>query len=244
MKKKLVRILIIIAAVLGVLAAAFFIYVGDYYKVIDKEKALANTDSVSVSETGFGYFFDGPGEDAAVIFYPGAKVEELAYAELLKGVAAGGADCFLVHMPFNLAIFGTNKASDVPAAYDYKRWYLAGHSLGGAMAAEYSAKNSDKLDGLILLAAYSAKDLSELDLKTLSIYGSEDKVVKMKKIEDGRGLMPEGYKEFVIEGGNHAGFGDYGKQRGDGEAAISSENQRKITANKILEFITNEHNNS
>lgn len=237
MKKKLVRILIIIAAALGVLAAAFFIYVSDYYKAIDRENALANTDSVSVFETEFGYFFDGPGADSAVIFYPGAKVEELAYSELLKLVAEGGADCFLVHMPFNLAFFGTGRADDVMAEYDYKRWYLAGHSLGGAMAASYSAKNSDKLDGLILLAAYSAKDMSGLELKTLSIYGSEDKVVNMAKIEKGRALMPDGYEEFVIEGGNHAGFGNYGEQRGDGDAKLPADEQKALTAEKILECV-------
>lgn len=244
MKKKIVRILIIIAAALGVPAAAFFIYVGDCYKVIDRDNALADTELVRVSKTDFGYFFDGPGEDDAVIFYPGAKVEDIAYAELLKTVAAGGADCFLVHMPFNLAFFGINKAGNVIETYDYERWYLAGHSLGGAMAAEYSAKNGEKLDGLIFLAAYSASDLSELDLKTLSIYGSEDKVVNTEKIEAGRELVPSGYEEFAIEGGNHANFGSYGEQRGDGKAKISAENQREITANKILELINNERNNS
>lgn len=237
MKKKLVRILIIIAAALGVLAAAFFIYVGDYYRVTDRENALADTDYVSVSETDFGYFFNGPGEDEALIFYPGAKVEDLAYAELLKTIAAGGADCFLVHMPFNLAFFGTNRAGDIVSAYNYKRWYLAGHSLGGAMAAEFAAKNGEKLDGLIFLAAYSAADISSLDLKTLSIYGSEDKVLNIAKLEAGRDLIPNGYEEFVIEGGNHAGFGDYGEQRGDGETKIPANEQKAIAAKKILECI-------
>lgn len=237
MKKKVVRILIITAAAVCVIAVAFVLYVSDYYRVTDRDGALADTDSVRVSKTDFGYFFDGPGKDSAVIFYPGAKVEDLAYADLLKRVAAGGADCFLVHMPCNLAIFGTNKANDVMAAYSYERWFLAGHSLGGAMAASYLSKNGDKLSGLILLAAYSTKDLSALDIKTLSIYGSEDKVVNMTKIEDGRSLMPDGYEEFILDGGNHAGFGDYGEQRGDGEAKITADEQRALAAEKILELI-------
>lgn len=241
--KKPIKVLIIIAAVLVAIAAAFFIYVGDFYKVTDRENALADTDFVRVSKTDFGYFFDGPGEDAAVIFYPGAKVEDIAYAELLKKIAAGGADCFLVHQPFNLAFFGTNKAGGVIKAYDYDEWYLAGHSLGGAMAAEFAAK-SDDLDGLIFLAAYSATDISGKDFRVLSIYGSEDKVVNSEKIEAGRELVPSYYTEFVIDGGNHANFGDYGEQRGDGEAKISPEKQREITANKILEFIGYERNNS
>lgn len=234
MKKK---ILIIIFALLAVLIGFCIWYVNDYYHVRDRDAALANTDIVTVSATDLGYSFDGPGEDNALIFYPGAKVEDLAYADLLKRIAAEGVDCYLVHMPCNLAFFGINKANDIIDAYSYEHWYLAGHSLGGAMAASYAANNNDKLDGLIFLAAYSTNDLTDSDLKILSIYGSEDKVVKMEKIEQGRELMPSDYEEVQIDGGNHAGFGDYGEQSGDGTATISGEKQRSQTVTKIIEMI-------
>lgn len=235
MKKKL-RI-IIPAALLCVIAALCIWYVNDYYHVTNKENALSSTDAVQVSKTDFGYMFDGSGETSALIFYPGAKVEDLAYADLLKRIAENGTDCFLVHMPCNLAFFGKNSADKVMSLYDYEHWYLAGHSLGGAMAAYYAADNPDNLEGLIFLAAYSTKDLSKTDLSVLSLYGSEDKVVNTQKIEQGRALMPNTYEEFVIEGGNHAGFGDYGKQSGDGEAAISGSEQKEQTAAKIIEFV-------
>lgn len=232
------KILILILALVGIFAGVCMAYVGDYYHVTDKEAALADTDSVKVAKTSFGYSFDGPGEDAALIFYPGAKVEDLAYAGLLKQIAADGADCFLVHMPCNFAFLGMNKADEIMSAYEYEHWYLAGHSLGGAMAASYAANNSEKLDGLIFLAAYSTKDLSNSDLKILSVYGSEDKVVNMEKIEQSRELMPDSYKEFLIEGGDHAGFGDYGKQSGDGTASVSAGEQKAQTAEKIINMIT------
>ena len=38
---------------------------------------------------------------------------------------------------------------------------------------------------------------------------------------------------MAIEGGNHAGFGNYGKQDGDGAATISSEQQQRETADAI-----------
>ncbi len=236
-KQKLITALGIISALIFILAGIFVWYVGDYYHVTDKDAALADTDTVKVSAADFGYVFDGPGEDSALIFYPGAKVEDLAYADLLKRLAAEGVDCFLVHMPCNLAIFSENKADEVMGAYSYERWYLAGHSLGGSIAANYAYKNSEKLDGLIFLAAYPTKDLSETDLKILSVYGSEDKVVKMEKIEQGRTLMPGAYDEFCIEGGNHAGFGDYGKQNGDGDASVSGDEQKAQTARRIAEMI-------
>ena len=70
----------------------------------------------------------------------------------------------------------------------------------------------------------------------LSIYGSEDKVVNRKKIEEGRAFCSL-YQEQVIEGGNHAGFADYGKQKGDGEAGIAVQEQQKQTAELILSLM-------
>ena len=231
------KILIVILALIYILVGFCAAYIRDYYHVTDKEVALADTELVKVAKTDFGYAFDGYGEKDALIFYPGAKVEDLAYAELLKSIAAEGVDCYLVHMPLNFAFFGMNKADKIMSEYDYEHWYLAGHSLGGAMAAYYAEKNSEKLDGLIFLAAYSTKDLSNSGLKILSVYGSEDKVVNMEKIEQGRELMPDDYEEYLIDGGNHANFGDYGKQSGDGEASVSSDEQKAVTAKKIIEMI-------
>ena len=46
--------------------------------------------------------------------------------------------------------------------------------------------------------------------------------------------MPQVYGEHVITGGNHAWFGSYGEQKGDGTAAISHEEQWLETVNYIL----------
>lgn len=227
---------LICLAVIIALVIISFAYVGNYYHVQDRASALESTDDVMVEEVDYGYFFDGPGNDTALIFYPGAKVEDLSYANLLKQLAADGIDCYLVHMPGNLAFCGMNRADKVMQNYDYDHWYLAGHSLGGAMAAVYADKNSEKLDGLIFLAAYSTKDLSDTDLKVLSVYGSNDQVVNMDKIAEGRKLMPSAYEEFCIQGGNHAGYGDYGVQKGDGEATISAQEQQQETVKKVEEF--------
>jgi hypothetical protein len=40
-----------------------------------------------------------------------------------------------------------------------------------------------------------------------------------------------------IQGGNHAQFGNYGKQRGDPDAQISAEEQQRIAAQAIFAFI-------
>ncbi len=226
------------ALILLLLAAGCFFYVNDYYHSDGSVKEyLQGSDSVIVSEIAEGLFLDGPGEENALIFYPGAKVEYTAYAPLFSQLAEQGVDCFLVKMPCNLAFLGQNKASGIMASYPYDHWYLSGHSLGGAMAASWAASHLNELDGLILLAAYPTKSLKEGSAAVLSVYGSEDGVLNMKKVSEGREWMPADYRELCIDGGNHAGFGNYGPQKGDGLAKISPEAQQKQTADAIMELI-------
>lgn len=231
--RKISRILL--PAVLFAVSAGG-LYVSRYYPVEDRNQAIAPEENVMVTETDFGYWFDGPGEEAACVFYPGAKVEDLSYSCLLKNIAAGGMDCFLVHMPGNLAIFGMNAAEDIMESYSYEEWYLAGHSLGGAMAASFTSSHLGEVRGLALLAAYPTKDLDGAVQEVVSIYGSEDRVVNREKLISGRDLMPKQYKEVCLEGANHAGFGNYGPQKGDGTASMNAEEQQKRAAEEILKL--------
>ena len=105
------------------------------------------------------------------------------------------------------------------------------------MAALFAEKNLPDLSGLIMLAAYSTVDLSQTELSVISIYGSEDQVIDAEKVDEFRPMLPENSAEIVIEGGNHAQFGSYGPQEGDGEAAITPESQHQQTVEAIKEFI-------
>ncbi len=229
--------LLLAAAVVLVLLLIVLIYTADYYHADETALAALRPDeTVSVVQTDYGFLFDGPSEDRALIFYPGGKVEETAYAPLLRQLAAGGVDVCLVKMPFRLAVLGMNRADAVMARHSYESWAIGGHSLGGAMAAWYAAEHSDALDGLILLAAYPSKALGG-ELPLLSIYGTEDGVLRMEQYEKGKAYWPADSKEFVIEGGSHAQFGSYGPQAGDGMAQISAAEQQTITAEQILDFL-------
>ena len=230
-------VLMVIVSVILICGIFTGIYLNDYYHATDSNIALESTDAVNVIKIGNGYMYDGPGNDTAIVFYPGAKVEDIAYSAILKSLAENGVDCFLVHMPGNLALFGIDRMDDIMQQYNYEHWYIAGHSLGGAMAADYAYKNSEKLDGIVFLAAYSTKDLSDTGLKVLSLYGSEDRVLKMSKVEEYRKYMPSDYEEYCIQGGNHAGYADYGEQKGDGDALITAKEQQRITVDKMLKLI-------
>ena len=212
-------------------------YVNDYYKEENVQEYLQTKDSVLVTEMPDGLYLDGPGDETALIFYPGAKVEYTAYLPLLSELADQGIDCFLIKMPCNLAIFGQNKAKKIMDSYEYDHWYLSGHSLGGAMAASYASGHLESLNGLVLLAAYPTKSLKSDSFSVLSLYGSEDGVLNMEKVEEGKAYMPVDYAEVCIEGGNHAQFGNYGEQKGDHAAGISREEQQVQTVEAILNMM-------
>ena len=213
----------------------FLIYAEQYYHS-DRTvySALSSDDIVTVTQTEYGWLFDGPSEDEALIFYPGGKVEETAYAPLLHYLAGQGMDVCLVKMPFRLAVFGVNKADNVMAQHDYTHWYIGGHSLGGAMAAIYAAAHGEQLSGVYMLAAYASKPLAE-HIRAIIIYGSEDGVLNMAKLEQANQFLSGDCAIYVIEGGNHAQFGNYGIQDGDGNALISAEEQQHRAVELILQ---------
>ncbi len=213
----------------------FLVYAEQYYHSDGTAyAALKSDENVAVTQTEYGWLFDGPSEDDALIFYPGGKVEETAYAPLLHHLAGQGMDVCLVKMPFRLAVFGVNKADQVLKKYDYTHWYIGGHSLGGAMAASYAASNRGKLSCVFMLAAYPSKPLDGYS-RAVIIYGSEDGVLNLGKLEEANKYLPENSVTYVIEGGNHAQFGNYGVQDGDGDAVISAEEQQYRTAELILQ---------
>lgn len=232
------KVLIIMIAV-GIAAAIIFAvlsYINDYYKATEKaRKAVLGNDIVSVVEKEGYYLFQkkpevsyaGVGRGQGIIFYPGGKVDEKAYAPLLLGLAEEGYEVYLVKMPAKLAIFGANKADKIiKEAENITEWTMMGHSLGGAMAASFSAKHDDKVDNLVLLAAYSTEDLTALDMDVYSFYGSEDEVLNLEKYEKYYSNLPEDTVETIIDGGNHAYYGNYGEQKGDGKAEISRDEQQ------------------
>ena len=103
------------------------------------------------------------------------------------------------------------------------------------MAGEYIVK-TDKIAGIIFMASYPTKKIND-NVKALSLYGSNDKVLSIDQYNKNKKNFPSNYEEVVIEGGNHSQFGLYGKQQGDGKADITYEEQQDIIINKIVDFV-------
>ena len=225
-KRWMIPLILISVAVL-----AFCIYVSDYSHADEVAlKALVSDESVLIERTGYGWFFDGPSTDTVFVFYPGGKVEETAYAPMLHEIAEKGMDVCLIKMPFRLAVLGSSRADGVLNQYDYEKRYIGGHSLGAVVAGIYAAKHD--LDGVIMFAGYPDRDVDE---PMLMIYGSEDGIISMGKVAaaDQYGTV----KKVIIEGGNHAGFGNYGDQKGDGHAGITAEEQQAAAIQALFSWI-------
>ena len=72
--------------------------------------------------------------------------------------------------------------------------------------------------------------MNDAQIPTLALYGSEDGLLNKEKLEGTANVIE-------IPGGNHAYFGNYGEQRGDGAATITREEQQRITAQEISAFV-------
>ena len=240
MKKRTRIILSVCLAVFFVFGVGGYAYVSDYYHADETAlEAMAYlTDSVQVEQDGNVTWFVPEDPTAGLIFYPGGKVEHTAYAPLLRACAEQGILCALVRMPGNLAVLDANAADGLQEEYpEVTAWYMAGHSLGGAMAANYAAAHAEDFNGLILLAAYSTKDLAGTTLRVLSVYGSEDGVLNRESYEKNWSNLPADTTEVVLDGGCHAQFGSYGPQDGDGIPSISGEEQVRQTVEAIVAFV-------
>ena len=79
----------------------------------------------------------------------------------------------------------------------------------------------------------------KVSIPALGICATEDRLATPDKIEKAavEGLWPDDLTRYTIHGGNHAGFGCYGAQKGDGTAAISQEEQLRQTASQIIDWI-------
>ena len=194
------------------------------------EDYLKSGENVNVSNIKNGYFFDGPGTQNAIIFFPGARVQYTAYSKLMFELAENGQDCFLLAMPLNLAFFNINAPKEIMNKYNYENYYISGHSLGGVVANKYVIDHPENIKGVIVLASYPTDKLPS-NIEYISFYGSNDNILNLDKYQDAKKYLPEGFEEYIVNGGNHSGFANYGNQKGDGIATITSDEQQAQIVN-------------
>ena len=231
------KVLLGIVLSMLLLIGSAYLYVSDYYRADGATENRTLHADLHITDTKDALIIGADHATTALIFYPGGKVDHRAYEPLMLLIAQQGMLCIVPKMPFNLAVFAIDAADRfIPLYPEIESWYVGGHSLGGSMAASYAAKKGAGLEGVILLASYSTADLFSSGLRVLSIYGSKDSVLSKESYQKYGGNLPSNVTSLVLQGANHAGFGAYGPQKGDGIADISAQEQQAAAAQAIAEF--------
>ncbi|GAC42970.1 alpha/beta hydrolase [Paenibacillus popilliae] len=234
-----IRILIGAAAVLLVLAAALAIYLRPYPAGTKAVQAMIPSEDVTITQEDGVLRFE---PTANFIFYPGGLVQPESYAVLARTLAANGVNTYIIAMPLNLAVLDAQGANRVLPLLDPRGInIIGGHSLGGTMAAEYVMNSTLSVQGIVFLASYPNRNIRQLNIPVLSVYGSQDGVLDMERYTNSKSYMPDSFEEHVIKGGNHAQFGDYGLQKKDKGATISDDQQVRETVSTIVDWIATLH---
>lgn len=243
MKKSTLRkfgIIVVVVLVIGGLL--IWRYLTPYAPAEKAELALVSGNGVVVEQNDNWISFEpSVATGAGVIFYPGGLVKAAAYSPIAKRLAAEGHPVYIAQMPLQLAVIKMDAAEEIIRVHPKLSFVLGGHSLGGVMAARYAAEHPDQLEGVFLLASYPDEkgSLKETTLAVLSVVGTEDKVIDMVSYRKGRSYLPDNTVYYSLEGGNHAQYGSYGIQKGDGLPLISEDEQQRRTVQAMLDWLGN-----
>jgi hypothetical protein len=237
-KRLVFKVLAIVLALTLLAATGFVIWAQTPLGPMPEALAALETDDTVRVETEPWLIFQPQAQmpTSGVILYPGGRVDARSYAPAARALAEKGFLAVITPMPLNLAVF----AAGVVTAYpEITTWIIGGHSLGGAMAASYAEANADVIDGLALWASYPANDnlATRQEPAVISIYATNDGVSTMEDIAASRADLPAATRWVEIAGGNHAQFGWYGEQPGDGTATITREQQQEQVVSATAEFL-------
>ncbi|WP_429949856.1 alpha/beta hydrolase [Enterococcus sp. AZ101] len=237
MKKWQKRVLWLIGVIAALILVALF-----YIKTITYTPTTAAIESAEKATVENGTLaFKGDQEKPALIFYQGALVENTSYSIWAKKVAEAGFSVYLVKEPLNLAVLGQNKAETIIQSNHLTSYVIGGHSLGGVMASRFAAEQmkDNELKGVFFLASYPDEkgSLKSFQGQVLSLTGSKDGVLNWDAYNKAKKYLPEQTMYHEISGGNHAGFGSYGEQKGDKSAQVSNDEQQEWIAYQLIEWL-------
>ena len=200
--------------------------------------AMDGSDAVTVTQSSSRILMEPSAEPlGGLIFYPGARVDARAYANVLTPIVEAGYEVVIVKPPLGIAFFSTSFASGwIDARPDIDTWAVGGHSLGGVVASS-SADGDEPIDGLVLYASFPASDISGAPVQVSSIYGLNDAIAEPQRIEDSATDLPATAVFVPLDGVIHSDFGDYGPQPGDGRPALTKPEAQSLIADATLELM-------
>jgi Icc-related predicted phosphoesterase len=91
--------------------------------------------------------------------------------------------------------------------------------------------------GLVLLGSYCASDVTGLDIPILQVLAENDGLIDTEAVTTSASLLPPNSRSITLDGANHASFGTYGPQPGDGESSLTRTEVRAELTALILELL-------
>lgn len=234
-KKYFKRTIISILLFIALLFIGLIIYVSGSYKPLSDMQDQIDTLDLSSVEIyrdfdEIKFTVDNPIKN--ILFMPGGLVEPESYEYLAVHLALAGYNITIFKPFFNLAIFTPNYAKRFLS--DELDNIVIGHSLGGVVGSMLASGN-DKISSVLLMGSYPINDI--IDKRVLFITAEFDDGMDQTAFDESLKYVNEETEYYHIIEGNHAQFGWYGPQKGDGEATISILEQQTIVIRKILDFI-------
>ena len=163
-----------------------------------------------------------------VLYFPGARVDPYSYLYPLADIAAAGTTVVVVDPLFNMALIDSRGVEELTNDFpEITDWVLAGHSLGGVKACMEATHPA--VTHLVLFASYCATDISNTPVNVVQVVGNQDGLVDEGLRREAEALLPPGPTTTIVwEGANHADFGTYGPQPGDGVSALDDRAVRDL----------------
>jgi|ETNmetMinimDraft_15_1059895.scaffolds.fasta_scaffold01017_7 hypothetical protein len=242
--KKIIKVIAAIFVLVPLLMYAWLLYSTKANLASPTQEALAalvGDDAVRVEAGDWLVMRPVASEPkAGLILYPGANCDIRGYASILRSVAAQGYLVIAVSMPFDFSIFSPNKADEVRAAYpEIRKWVIAGHSMGGAMAARFAFLNEANLAGLILWDAYppAANSLADFKLPVVHVHRATLDGLAPQSFAEMRYLFPANSQWVPVPGGLHMYFGSFngGAYQETWEAGIERDAQQALIVAATLD---------
>lgn len=237
MKKKTIwkKLLLGMLLLVSVMFLALFVYSSNPYQPLDDMQLEINsldTSNIVVNETSRQISYQVTDPIANILFIPGGLVNPHSYDYLMMKLALEGYQITIFKPFFDLAILTPNFASKyLEETLDN---IIIGHSLGGVVASMIASK-SDLISKVILMGSYPIQDIS--DKEVLLITAEFDIQMNQEEFDNSLQYVNDDYIQYEVIGGNHAQFGWYGPQKGDGEATITTLEQQNEVFLVILDFL-------
>src|SRR6188768_3760091 len=102
----------------------------------------------------------------ALVFFPGALVDPVAYAPLVRAAAAAEFPAYIVELPRRGAFGGADDSALeqrldrlLAASSTPRRWVIAGHSRGAVVASRIAAERRTGFMGLVLIGSTHPRDV-------------------------------------------------------------------------------------